>query len=615
MEKTAIELDKETKTNLDQLKKEIERQRGVSLSYDDLIRYFIETQSDKVRKSQLEAIRKKIINAIRFTQHYFMIFRENTFGVCRILDLEYKKSYIEILFFPNRDVILKGVPVLKVNSPIETEVDFNEILIDPPFDDDDLVSPFKVMLSIDDLIEEEFQHHLDVLNKEVDLIDEKFENYPVDNIPYFRKVILYFPGFSLSLKVNFEEYPLLPKFYFSKNLSTIVEREEFLSIPIIENWNELDPPHIVNLIEKLIDIILRRVKEVNYFKNYQLLLIKNLKIENTVKNLSLKVHRGEVVGMLDATKNKEMVDRGRILRIFSALAERNAEFSGTIRIFGKYKRLLSDDELKRIIILPEALSSEVVTLNVKKAIKYNTKIRPKWTVDNKELRKTLRESKILTFIDEVRSKNPLAEVISSIKQYLDKREFIKKILEHTGLIYKKNQTVERLKPPDFLRFQIARALVRSPDIILFSIPPGVFNRIEFKKFKKQLEKIKREWHLVIIIHGPEDLVSRCDKVITLEEKKAETGTVEEFVQKIPKSDNLITIELTKADENDLEKLKEDAFLIEERKHEKYKLYPREDKDPKALIKKIVQIFGEDLNNFKIFQGTLEEYIEYSQIIK
>jgi ABC-type methionine transport system ATPase subunit len=188
-------------------------------------------------------------------------------------------------------------------------------------------------------------------------------------------------------------------------------------------------------------------------------------------------------------------------------------------------------------------------------------------------------------------------------------------LELTGLIYKKNDLVERLKPSDFLRFQIARALVRSPDIILFSIPEGIFNRIEFEKFKRQLERIKREWHLIIIIHGPEDLVSSCDKVITLKEREAETGTIDEFVRQIPKSDKLITIELTKADENDLERLKEDAFLIEERRHEKYKLYPKKDKDPEALIKKIVQIFGEDLNNFKIFRGSLEEYIEYSQIIK
>jgi len=615
METTNIEINKETKVNLDQLKKEIERQKGQSLSYDELIKYFIENQSDKIRKSQVESIRRKVINAIRFTQHYFMIFRDNTFGVCRILDLEYKKSYIEILFFPNRDVIQKGVPVLKINSPIETEVDFNEILIDPPFDDDELISPFKVMLSIDDLIEEEFQLHLDELNKEKELIDEKFENYPIDNIPYFRKIILYFPGFSISLKINFEQYPLLPKFIFSKNLLKIIELEEFLQLPEIQNWDELNPPHIVELIEKLIDIVLRRVRGLKYFKNYQIVMIKDMEVDNTVSDLSLKVHRGQSVGIIEATNKEGVIDRGRIMRIFTTIAQRDSDFSGSIRIFGKYKRLLSDEELNRIVILPEALSSEVVSLKVKKAIKFNQDIRPKWTITSKELRRTLHDSKILTFIDEMRAKNPLLEVVSSFKEYINKRDFVKKILEMTGLIYKKKEIVEQLNPADFLRFQIARALARSPDIILFSLPPGVFNRIEFKKFKNQLEKVKREWHLIIFIHGPEDLVSNCDKVITLKEREAETGTVEDFVKKIPKSDNLITIELTKANEEDLEILKEDAFLIEERKHEKYKLYPKKDTDPDKLIKKIVQIFGEDLNNFKLFHGTLEEFIEYSHIIK
>jgi ABC-type multidrug transport system ATPase subunit len=303
------------------------------------------------------------------------------------------------------------------------------------------------------------------------------------------------------------------------------------------------------------------------------------------------------------------------MRIFSTLAQRDSDFSGKIQIFGKYKRLLSDEEIKRIIILPEALSSELVTLKVKKAIKYNLKVRPKWTIESKELRRTLRNSKILTFIDDIRTKNPLGEVVSFINQYRERREFINKILDMTGLVYKKNTTVEQLNPSDFLRFQIARALVRSPDIILFSIPPGVFNRIEFKKFKKQLEKVKREWHIVLIIHGPEDLVSSCDKVITLQEKEAKTGTVEDFVDRIPKSDNLITIELSKADEKDLAILQEDAYVVEERKSEKYKLYPKTGKDPENLIRKIVQIFGEDLNNFKIFHGSLEDYIEYNQIIK
>ena len=114
------------------------------------------------REKELEKIRRKIIEAIRYSERYWLIFRENTFGLATIIDLVYKKSYIEVLFFPNKDVMKRGVPLLKVNTPIETEVDLDEIVLDPDFDEEDgLVSPMKI-IKRDVLI---FIEHLSFIEK------------------------------------------------------------------------------------------------------------------------------------------------------------------------------------------------------------------------------------------------------------------------------------------------------------------------------------------------------------------------------------------------------------------------------------------------------------------
>ncbi|MHA1235890.1 MAG: hypothetical protein ACTSQL_12515, partial [Promethearchaeota archaeon] len=77
------------------------------------------------REIELEGLRVKILDAIRISKRFWMTYRENTFGIASIIDLIYKKSFIEVLFFTNSDVFEKGVPILKIYTPIEDEIDFS----------------------------------------------------------------------------------------------------------------------------------------------------------------------------------------------------------------------------------------------------------------------------------------------------------------------------------------------------------------------------------------------------------------------------------------------------------------------------------------------------------
>ncbi|MFX1503289.1 MAG: hypothetical protein ACFFDH_20170, partial [Promethearchaeota archaeon] len=54
------------------------------------------------RTIELERLRLKILDAVRFSKRFWMTYRENTFGIASILNLIYKKSFIEVLFFTNQ---------------------------------------------------------------------------------------------------------------------------------------------------------------------------------------------------------------------------------------------------------------------------------------------------------------------------------------------------------------------------------------------------------------------------------------------------------------------------------------------------------------------------------
>ena len=75
---------------------------------------------NRTKKEELELIRQKIIDAIRFSEHYWMIYRENTFGFSTIIDLNYKK----ILLFVGRLVPAKGVKLLVKVAKELKEIDF-----------------------------------------------------------------------------------------------------------------------------------------------------------------------------------------------------------------------------------------------------------------------------------------------------------------------------------------------------------------------------------------------------------------------------------------------------------------------------------------------------------
>ncbi|MFX0071556.1 MAG: hypothetical protein ACFFAO_10745 [Candidatus Hermodarchaeota archaeon] len=146
---------------------------------------------------------------------------------------------------------------------------------------------------------------------------------------------------------------------------------------------------------------------------------------------------------------------------------------------------------------------------------------------------------------------------------------------------------------------------------MISIPSGEAGRLECEQFCRYIERIKKKFHVIIIIQGPKDIVSHCDKIITIRNKQADIGTIDHFISKVPQSGEIITIELENPDQEALKKMLEidSAIFIEERKNERYKIYCTKE-NPEKIIMKLINSVGDFVYNFKRHKATLEEYLEF-----
>ncbi|MFX0074338.1 MAG: hypothetical protein ACFE96_02770 [Candidatus Hermodarchaeota archaeon] len=560
------------------------------------------------REEELDLLRQKILKAIRFSKRFWLTFRENTFGIASIMNLIYKKSFIEVLFFTNTDVIEKGVPLLKIYTPIEDEIDFSEIIYEPDLDEDGTIDPVKIIQRMRKLIMVEFQKHLSLLDSEVKLIDDKYENYQIKNNPYDREIRISYPSFAIKLNVNLEKYPLLPTFSFSKSLSKIISEREFSHLNVIKNWDVDNPSHVFEIVETLCEIIPTRVNIKELKDNSQYLTLNRVSVGNIIENLSFKIHRGKSIGIIfDEKRLKNSDPRLDLLNLFDTIAGNQIDFSGTIEVFGKATLLLSKQEKEKIFILPQAYDSKIMKMRIKKALKYNANLDEIYKKKKSDFSIILRDAGLAQSLDEIMG-DFLKEKSYSFSR---KKQFIKKVLESTGLLNKKNKKFSKLTPLEFLLFSITRALIQSPTIVMFSIPFGILGKLEYEKFNSYMDNVKENFHIVLIFHGPEEIVSNCDQILTITKSTSKIGSFNEYIDGLPHYGEILNIELNDPDEEVIQKLREMNeidLIIEERKREKFKIFIKSN-IPEVIIR-ITELLGPSLYSFKRSTASIGEYMEY-----
>ena len=567
---------------------------------------------EQSRNKELGIIRAKIVEAIRYSQRFWITFREGTFGVASIINLIYKRSYIEVLFFPNSDVINRGVPLLKIFTPLEEEIDFEEILIDPDFDEDGLVSPKKIIIRMRKQIRRKFQEHLAVLDQETQLIEDHFENYNIENNPYNKEIRVSFPQFNLKLLINFERFPLIPTITFSRVLTKIIKEKEFYQQEIFKNWNESNPPHIYELIEFLSKLVAEKLEESFPPEFSQFLKLSNFSFESGLKNVSMKVLKGKSIGIIYAGSEEESkIHQFDLLNLFEAIRGNFNQYTGSIEIFGNPVQLTSREDLNKIFIIPEAYDAKIQTMKVKKAVSFGISIK------NELKRKREGLEKIFSSVDNLRLDRLMEDFISGA--YLNisrKKTFINNALAATGLLSKKNKKFNDLTPLEFFQFSISRVLLQSPIIVMFSVPPDLLGKFDVDKFNAYVNRIKKEYHIVVIMHGPEEVVANCDKILTLSQKDSKIGSLEEYINDLPSSGWVVTLELNNPRDEEMDAffaLQKRIVIMEERKSEKYKIFVKEQLN--ELLVYLTQLFGQNLFSFKKKKATLAECVQYLTIIQ
>jgi len=560
------------------------------------------------REIELERLRQKVLKAIRFSKRFWLTYRENTFGIASIINLIYKKSFIEVLFFTNSDVIEKGIPILKIYTPIEDEIDFSEILFEPDFDEDGTINPAKIIQRMRKLIRTEFQKHLRRLNTEVKLIDDMFENYQIKNNPYFREIRISYPDFVIELKINLEKYPILPSFSFSKSLSRIISEREFNESEIIKNWNVDNPPHVYEIIEKISELVCIGINRRALKENSQYLVLNRVSVGNIIDDLSLKIHRGKSIGILFDEKRLENIDpRLDLLNLFDTIAGSQPDFSGSIEIFGKPMILLSKEEKAKIFVLPQAYDSSITRMKIKKALQYQINLNKIFKKSKSDFNLILRDAGLTQSLDEI-MRDFLKEKSYTINR---KKQFIKKVLESTGLLNKKNKKFSQLTPLEFLLFSITRALIQSPTIIMFSIPFGILGKLEYEKFNYYMDKIKENFHIVLIFHGPEEIVSNCDQILTITKSTSNIGSLKDYIDNLPQHGEILSIELNDPEDlliQKLKEMKEIELIIKNRENEKFKIFIK-DSIPEVIIQ-LTELLGPSLYSFKRSTASIGEYMEF-----
>ncbi|MFW9773966.1 MAG: hypothetical protein ACFFEO_17575, partial [Candidatus Thorarchaeota archaeon] len=124
------------------------------------------------------------------------------------------------------------------------------------------------------------------------------------------------------------------------------------------------------------------------------------------------------------------------------------------------------------------------------------------------------------------------------------------------------------------------------------------------------------FHVIIILHGPEEVVSNCDEILTITKNESKIGSYEYYIDGMPQAGEIITIETENPIINLKEKLhdfEQSAVIIEERKNERFKIFLKG--NPNDFIIQLTKMLGTYLFSFKRTKATLSEYLEFIEHIR
>ncbi|MHA1819841.1 MAG: hypothetical protein ACTSU2_05620 [Promethearchaeota archaeon] len=585
--------------------------------------------------THLKKLRDYVTDALRYAENFWLVYRDNTYGMAGFIDLRYKKSFIEIIFFtPEVAKTQHNGKHIEIHSPVLNELSLFRVIDSPVLDDEGMVIPVEVFKLIEKIVDANIQGYLYLLNNQVSSLNSNYENYPIEDNPYNRVIYIYSSlteeSLELSLKlkrlfrfeiyINFVMFPRMPVVRIEAETLPKPFRTKFKALnsqldqlDVFKDWDEFNPASIEFIVDRICDFVFKSFHLEPWNAENQKFMVKNLEIDKDLPLISFELHRGQSLGIiyskeilqnLNQTSYQGQTDEkagsksNEILYLFRqimgiktvpGLSPNSSIFLFGMNIKSHRSKSINDDDnnslqmLKSIrnslFILDSTIEPALMNLKVKRAIKKGIQIRSK--------------------VEKIRTN----------------RKLVRLALEITGLANHMDDILGELTTFDRLKFRIARALLQDPQIIMLSFSTKLLDRMGIKPFKQMIKRITKTFHTIILLHSAREIVSDCDQILTISENSVDSGPVDELVLKIPQSGEVISVELNLADESVLSKMLSltGAYFIEERKNEKYKIFSKE--DPDSLVIRLLDLVGPYLYRLRRKRPDLEDYLEFKELIE
>ncbi|MHA1799952.1 MAG: hypothetical protein ACTSVY_16005, partial [Candidatus Helarchaeota archaeon] len=197
---------------------------------------------------------------------------------------------------------------------------------------------------------------------------------------------------------------------------------------------------------------------------------------------------------------------------------------------------------------------------------------------------------------------------------LDK-DYLNDVLTSVALINQKDFKFKDLTEGQLRRYFIVKAILTGATIILFRDFSKGLNNTEKGKLLKCVEKLSREFHITFFIQDEVNFISKFDRILVIGKKGSQIGfgTYSQLLDKLPRSNYIIDLELNRPISDFFEKLSKISdllLIIEARKFEKYRIFAKNNIENK--IKELIQKFGKLIFHIKKSNPTLFDYLQFME---
>jgi len=489
---------------------------------------------------------KKFFKELQSLEGFWSIYREGKFGIAGYLKGFEDEKYYMELNFVETPSEFFRFTITKKISHLFLDY-CKEKNIKEGFNLPDFIHGLK------NILQKYINVRKESIYTEFQAVKKKFRAIPLNYEIYNLKIIFYINNI-YEIVINFKNYPRIPTIKFSENAKSALGT--YTEDDLLTEWNKVEELQILNLVSKFEEKLVEAVKIRKSVQKtiYDGVSFKKVETLPDIGPLNLFLYRGEILGIF--SPNFDLIEL-----IYRYLQDYN-DGSGDIRIFGTALQAFNRNSIAQI------------------------------THEN--------------------DLNEEAKVFEELNKLIVDPILLNEYLIASGLINQKNFKIKDLTISQIKRYLIIRALCKGVFIILFKDFTKGLNNTEIGKFWNCVKNLAREFHVSFYVQDEVNLISKSDRILVIGKKGNQLGfgTINELLEKLPKSDSIIELELNRPIEDFPQKLSQVTdllLIIEVRKFEKYRVFVKNNIENK--INELIQKFGSYIFHIKKNIPTLYDYLQ------